>query len=102
MKSDHTFKFKFVLDLLITKYKSQSASISENKKQINSDNMINLLKKILNSDEKNNLINFDKDSQDLSLLIKKDMRFLYIYVTKNLNIYHIKQILKCEDKKLLS
>ena len=63
--------------------------------------MTDLLKKILDSDEKNNLIDFDKDSQDLSSLTEKDMRFLYIYVMKNLNIHHVRQVLKCEDEELL-
>ena len=61
MKNNHVFKFELIFDFLIIKYESQSASILKSKKQIDSDNMINLLKKILNSDEKNDLIDFDKD-----------------------------------------
>ena len=69
MKNNHVFEFEFALDFLITKYKSQSVSILKSKKQIDFNNMIDLLKKILNSDEKNNLINFDKNFQNLLLLI---------------------------------
>ena len=70
LKNDYIFKFELVLDLFITKYKSSSASISENKKQINLNNMTDLLKKILDFNKKNDLIDFDKDSQDLSSLIQ--------------------------------
>ena len=70
LKNDHISEFELILDLLITKYESSLASILKSEKQINSDNVTDLLKKILDSDKKDNLINFDKDSQDLSLLIQ--------------------------------
>jgi len=70
LKSDHVLKFELILDLFITKYESSSASISESEKQINLNNVTDLLKKILDSDKKDDLIDFDKDSQDLSSLIQ--------------------------------
>ena len=70
VKSDHISEFESVFYFLIIKYKLQSASILKSKKQIDSDNMIDLLKKILDSDEKNDLINFDKNFQNLSSLIQ--------------------------------
>ena len=70
LKNDYIFKFELVLDLFITKYKSSSASISENKKQINLNNMTDLLKKILDFNKKNDLIDFDKNFQNLSSLIQ--------------------------------
>src|SRR5436190_6849872 len=90
MKNNYIFKFEFIFDFFITKYESLSALILKSKKQINSNNVINLLKKILNFNKKNNLINFDKNFQNLLLLIKKNMKFLYIYTIKNLNICHDK------------
>ena len=47
MKNNHVFNFEFVFNFFITKYKLQSALISESKKQINSDNIIDLLKIII-------------------------------------------------------
>ena len=70
LKNNHISEFELIFDFLITKYESLSTSILKSKKQINSDNMIDLLKKILDSDKKNNLINFDKNFQDLSSLIQ--------------------------------
>ncbi len=69
LKSNYIFKFEFIFDFFIIKYESLSVSILKSEKQIDSDNVINLLKKILDSNEKNDLIDFDKDFQDLSLLI---------------------------------
>ena len=47
MKNNHVFNFEFVFNFFITKYKLQSALISKSKKQINSDNIIDLLKIII-------------------------------------------------------
>jgi response regulator RpfG family c-di-GMP phosphodiesterase len=45
LKNNHIFKFKLIFNLLITKYKLSSASISENKKQINFNNITQISKK---------------------------------------------------------
>lgn len=70
LKSGHAPEFELVLDLPITKYEPPSAPTSESEEQINPDNVADLLEKILGSDEKDDLIDFDKDSQDLPSLVQ--------------------------------
>ena len=47
LKNDHILKFKLILDFLITKYESLSASILKNEKQINFNNIIQISKKFI-------------------------------------------------------